>query len=85
MAHVNNFETDLEAKQRRDAIYRRDAVETYKYDGTALDLLNNPDDISEFIKHHLEAQSPRLQLLDDYYHLSLVEHMNTSYVTKMMK
>lgn len=67
MAHVNNFETDLEAKQRRDAIYRRDAVEVYKYDGSTIDLLNNPDDISEFISHHLEAQRPRLQMLDDYY------------------
>lgn len=67
MAHVNNFERDLESKQRREAIYRRDAVEVYKYDGTARDLLDNIDDISDFITHHLEAQRPRLQMLDDYY------------------
>lgn len=67
MAHVNNFERDLESKQRREAIYRRDAVEVYKYDGNAKDLLDNIDDISDFITHHLEAQRPRLQMLDDYY------------------
>lgn len=67
MAHVNNFERDLESKKRREAIYRRDAVEVYKYDGTARDLLNNIDDISDFITHHIEAQRPRLQMLDDYY------------------
>ena len=57
MAHVNNFERDLESKKRREAIYRRDAVEVYKYDGTARDLLDNIDDISDFITHHIEAQS----------------------------
>lgn len=67
MAHVNNFERDLESKKRREAIYRRDAVEVYKYDGTARDLLENIDDISDFITHHIEAQRPRLQMLDDYY------------------
>lgn len=67
MAHVNNFERDLESKKRREAIYRRDAVEVYKYDGTAKDLLDNIDDISDFITHHIEAQRPRLQMLDDYY------------------
>lgn len=67
MAHVNNFERDLESKKRREAIYRRDAVEVYKYDGTARDLLDNIDDISDFITHHIEAQRPRLQMLDDYY------------------
>lgn len=67
MAHVNNFERDLESKKRREAIYRRDAVEVYKYDGTARDLLDNIDDISDFVTHHLEAQRPRLQMLDDYY------------------
>ncbi|MCG1550666.1 phage portal protein [Staphylococcus epidermidis] len=67
MAHVNNFERDLESKQRREAIYRRDAVEVYKYDGTVRDLLDNIDDISDFITHHIEAQRPRLQMLDDYY------------------
>ncbi|MBE7347111.1 phage portal protein [Staphylococcus epidermidis] len=67
MAHVNNFERDLERRQMRDEIYRRDAVETYKYDGTVQDLLDNPNDISDFIRHHLEAQVPRLQMLDDYY------------------
>lgn len=67
MAHVNNFERDLESKERREAIYRRDAVEVYKYDGTARDLLDDIDDISDFITHHLEAQRPRLQMLDDYY------------------
>ena len=41
MAHVNNFERDLERRQMRDEIYRRDAVETYKYDGTVQDLLDN--------------------------------------------
>jgi len=67
MAHVNNFERDIERRQMRDEIYRRDAVETYKYDGTTQDLLDNPNDISDFIRHHLEAQVPRLQMLDDYY------------------
>ncbi|MDH8771883.1 phage portal protein [Staphylococcus epidermidis] len=67
MAHVNNFERDLESKKRRETIYRRDAVEVYKYDGTARDLLDNIDDISDFITHHIEAQRPRLQMLDDYY------------------
>lgn len=67
MAHVNNFERDLERRQLRDEIYRRDAVEVYKYDGQATDLLDNLDDISNFIRHHLEAQVPRLQMLDDYY------------------
>lgn len=67
MAHVNNFERDIERRQQRDEIYRRDAVEVYKYDGQTIDLLNKPDDISKFIGHHLEAQVPRLQMLDDYY------------------
>ena len=67
MAHVNNFERDIERRHQRDKIYRRDAVEIYKYDGQTIDLLNSPEDISKFIGHHLEAQVPRLQMLDDYY------------------
>ena len=67
MAHVNNFERDIERREMRDEIYRRDAVEVYKYDGTTQDLLDNRNDISDFIRHHLEAQVPRLQMLDDYY------------------
>ncbi|WP_263641456.1 hypothetical protein [Staphylococcus lugdunensis] len=41
MAHVNNFERDLERRQLRDEIYRRDAVEVYKYDGQATDTSPN--------------------------------------------
>ena len=67
MAHVNNFERDIERRHQRDKIYRRDSVEVYKYDGQTIDLLDSPDDISKFIGHHLEAQVPRLQMLDDYY------------------
>ncbi|MEL1145906.1 phage portal protein, partial [Staphylococcus epidermidis] len=67
MAHVNNFERDIERRQMRNEIYRRDAVEVYKYDGTTQDLLDNRNDISDFIRHHLESQVPRLQMIDDYY------------------
>ena len=68
MAHVNNFERDIERREMRDEIYRRDAVEVYKYDGTTQDLLDNRNDISDFIRHHLEAQVPRPV---SYTHLTL--------------
>lgn len=67
MLKVNEFERDAEYRQHRDKIYRRDAVETYRYDGNLNDLLDDYDFISECIEHHLEAQVPRLQMLDDYY------------------
>lgn len=67
MLKVNEFERDEEYRQHRDKIYRRDAVETYRYDGTLSEILDDYDFISECISHHLEAQVPRLQMLDDYY------------------
>lgn len=67
MLKVNEFERDAEYRQHRDKIYRRDAVETYRYDGTLSEILDDYDFISECISHHLEAQVPRLQMLDDYY------------------
>lgn len=67
MLKVNEFERDAEYRQHRDKIYRRDAVETYRYDGTLSEILGDYDFISECISHHLEAQVPRLQMLDDYY------------------
>ena len=67
MLKVNEFERDAEYRQHRNKIYRRDAVETYRYDGTLSEILGDYDFISKCISHHLEAQVPRLQMLDDYY------------------
>ena len=39
---------------------------TYKY-SSAENLLNNEDDLSEFIRHHQTVQRPRLKELRDYY------------------
>ena len=54
MLKVNEFERDEEYRQHRDKIYRRDAVETYRYDGTLSEILDDYDFISECISHHLE-------------------------------
>ena len=63
MLKVNEFERDAEYRQHRDKIYRRDAVETYRYDGNLNDLLDDYDFISECIEHHLEAQVPDCKCL----------------------
>ena len=67
MSHVNNFERDIEYRHHRDAVFRRDATEVYSYEGTTEDLLDDRPQISRFIMHHLEAQAPRLRMLNDYY------------------
>ncbi|MDW4355195.1 phage portal protein [Staphylococcus saprophyticus] len=67
MAHVNNFERDIEYRQHRDAVYREDANEVYTYDGDSTELLQDKKQISVFIGHHLEAQAPRLKMLNNYY------------------
>lgn len=67
MAQVNNFEKDVEYRAHRNAIYRRDATELYSYEGTSEDLIDDKAQISKFIRHHLEAQAPRLNMLNDYY------------------
>ncbi|UXU53202.1 phage portal protein [Staphylococcus arlettae] len=67
MATVNNFERDLDYKQHRQKVFRRDANEVYTYDGSSEDLIHDSDRISDFLRHHLEAQRPRLDMLNDYY------------------
>lgn len=67
MAQVNNFERDIEYKNHRDAVYREDANEVYTYEGDSTDLLQDKEQISDFIRHHIEAQQPRLKMLNNYY------------------
>ena len=47
---------EMQRRQHRDKIYRRDAVETYRYDGTLSEILGDYDFISECISHHLERK-----------------------------
>ncbi|MDW4049109.1 phage portal protein [Staphylococcus shinii] len=67
MATVNNYERDIEYKNHRNKVFRRDANEVYTYDGTSEELQQDTDRLSEFIKHHLSVQRPRLDMLNDYY------------------
>lgn len=67
MAYVNNFERDIEYRNHRDAVYREDANEVYTYEGTSIELLQDKAQISEFIQHHIDAQLPRLKMLNNYY------------------
>lgn len=67
MAQVNNFERDIEYRQHRDAVYRDDATEVYTYEGSSIDLLQDKEQISTFIEHHIVAQAPRLKMLNNYY------------------
>lgn len=67
MATVNNYERDLDYKQHRQKVFRRDATEIYTYDGSSDELIEDTVRISDFLRHHLEAQRPRLVMLNDYY------------------
>lgn len=67
MAQVNNFERDIEYRNHRDAVYREDANEIYTYEGDSTDLLQDKEQISDFIRHHIDAQQPRLKMLNNYY------------------
>ncbi|WP_437272700.1 phage portal protein [Staphylococcus succinus] len=67
MATVNNYERDTEYKEHRNKVFKRDANEVYTYDGTSAELQKDTDRLSEFIKHHLSVQRPRLDMLNDYY------------------
>lgn len=55
MATVNNYERDIDYKNHRNKVFRRDANEVYTYDGTSEELQQDTDRLSEFIKHHLSV------------------------------
>ncbi len=66
MAQVNNFEHGLDDGRQTKRRFSKEANIHYTYESTE-DLVKNPDDLSEVIKHHVEHQRPRLNELDDYY------------------
>lgn len=66
MAKVNEFETATytysSAKQR----FPDEANAHYRYPSAEL-LLDNLDDLSKMIQHHIQYQRPRLKTLENYY------------------
>ncbi|MCZ6903796.1 MAG: phage portal protein [Rickettsia endosymbiont of Ixodes persulcatus] len=67
MAYVNNFERDIEYRNHRDAVYQEDATEVFTYEGNSTELLQDKQQISEFIERHIQVQAPRLKMLNKYY------------------
>lgn len=67
MLKVNEFERDLDRKTTRSRLNDKNANIVYTFDGSDVDLLDNLDIVSKYIKHHLEYQKPRLVELNNYY------------------
>ncbi|MFI3545153.1 phage portal protein [Mammaliicoccus sciuri] len=67
MLKVNEFERDLDRKTTRSRLNDENANIVYTFDGSDVDLLDNLDIVSKYIKHHLEYQKPRLVELNNYY------------------
>lgn len=64
---VNEFENNTDAHDNKYFLYNKEANLIYAYDGDETTLLNNTDELSKYIVHHIENQRPRLIVLSDYY------------------
>lgn len=67
MLKVNEFERAVDARSNREHLYAKDANVEYTYDGTETDLMQDLQSVSNYIKHHVKNQRPRLKILSDYY------------------
>ena len=67
MLKVNEFETDTDLRENRNYLFNDEANVVYTYDGTESDLLQNVNEVSKYIEHHMDYQRPRLKVLSDYY------------------
>ncbi|MDQ0158815.1 phage portal protein [Alkalibacillus salilacus] len=66
MQKANEFEHGLDGNSGIKRRFSKYANIQYTHD-SAEELVKNTDDLSEMIKHHVEHQRPRLDVLDDYY------------------
>ncbi|HEG7146977.1 phage portal protein [Staphylococcus aureus] len=67
MLKVNEFETDTDLRGNMNYLFNDEANVVYTYDGTESDLLQNVNEVSKYIEHHMDYQRPRLKVLSDYY------------------
>ncbi|HHD6388214.1 TPA: phage portal protein, partial [Staphylococcus aureus] len=67
MLKVNEFETDTDLQGNINYLFNDEANVVYTYDGTESDLLQNVNEVSKYIEHHMDYQRPRLKELSDYY------------------
>ncbi|HCU0809646.1 TPA: phage portal protein [Staphylococcus aureus] len=67
MLKVNEFETDTDLRGNINYLFNDEANVVYTYDGTESDLLQNVNEVSKYIEHHMDYQRPRLKVLSDYY------------------
>ncbi|MGW7931867.1 phage portal protein [Staphylococcus xylosus] len=67
MVKVNEFENNTDANNNKYYLYNKEANLVYTYDGDETTLIQNSDELSKYIEHHIENQRPRLKVLSDYY------------------
>ncbi|EYF37915.1 hypothetical protein V388_02746, partial [Staphylococcus aureus T35594] len=67
MLKVNEFETDTDLRGNINYLFNDEANVVYTYDGTESDLLQNVNEVSKYIEHHMDYQRPRFKVLSDYY------------------
>ncbi|HDM2713943.1 TPA: phage portal protein, partial [Staphylococcus aureus] len=65
MLKVNEFETDTDLRGNINYLFNDEANVVYTYDGTESDLLQNVNEVSKYIEHHMDYQRPRLNVLSD--------------------
>jgi SPP1 family phage portal protein len=68
MAYVNDFEygEDVGVSGKRKRRFSKEANIQYTFD-SAEELIKDSSELSAILKHHIEHQRPRLDVLDDYY------------------
>jgi SPP1 family phage portal protein len=68
MAHVNDFEygEDVARSGKMKRRFSKEANIQYTFD-SADELIKDSSELSAILKHHIEHQRPRLNVLDDYY------------------
>jgi SPP1 family phage portal protein len=68
MAHVNDFEygEDVGVSGKSKRRFSKEANIQYTFD-SAEELIKDTSELSAILKHHIEHQRPRLNVLDDYY------------------
>jgi SPP1 family phage portal protein len=68
MAYVNDFEygEDVGVSGKRKRRFSKEANIQYTFD-SAEELIKDSSELSAMLKHHIEHQRPRLNVLDDYY------------------
>ncbi|ENI15980.1 phage portal protein, partial [Staphylococcus aureus] len=54
MLKVNEFETDTDLRGNINYLFNDEANVVYTYDGTESDLLQNVNEVSKYIEHHMD-------------------------------